>query len=206
MASNETGGASRVFTRFWFWALLLGSMWLFPLLKSLSVSYPDPVPGHERSAESYTLMEEGGELVSCAQLGGLIQLVQALDLSSSETAEADFASFRERKKRVRGLGSLIAHVVLVRGADREVLSALIDSKTARKPSNLFLLDPEGATMSALLASSGADQAEVFVLDRHGRIRGAYGSSEAEGNRFAQDIGALANWQGSDPELGAPVTR
>lgn len=206
-ASDSKGGRlGRLVARPWFWILLLCCFWFPPLLKSLSLDFPEPVPGADRRAEVFELEEEKGERVSCEDLRGHLKVVQVLDLGSPQSAEQGFAAFRERKKRLRGLGSLVAHLVLVENSDSGSLSSFLDEKTARKPSNLFLIDDGGQVMAELRESAGKPDAVAIVLDRHGRLRGAYGSAEAEGNRFAQDLASLANWVGSDPEFGEAVTR
>lgn len=204
--SSTASPSTAIFTRVWFWALILCGFWVFPLYKSINVDFPDPVPGFDRQAEVFTLQAESGEEVTCADLAGHLLVIQSLDFGSPDSAEREFTSFRERKKRLRGLGSLLIHVILVQNAQPGPLAAFLDEKTARKPNNLFLLDEGGLTLAALRASASSPGADdVIVLDRHGRLRGAYGLTEAEGNRMAQDMGSLGNWLGSDPELGQPVS-
>lgn len=196
---------TRLFTRPWFWVLSLGALWSLPLIKSLSVDFPEPVPGFERPAEHFDLLEEGGRRVRCADLAGQILIVEALDFGSFEAAEADLVDFRVRKKRWRGLGSLVTYVLLVQGGEHDALSDFLTRKTARKPNNLFLRDEQGALLSELRRAAGRPDAQSIVLDRHGRLRGAYGATEAEGDRMARDLASLANWEASDPELGQAVT-
>lgn len=189
----------------WFWLLFLVPLWAVPLVKSLQAEFPEPPPGFDREPEAFALVDEDGRLVASSELVGYLLLVAPLSLASERSAEEDFEHFRRLKKRVRGLGSSVVQVLLVDG-DGEQLSALLDAKRGRKPSNLFLLDPGGSVHEGLRVSAGRPRAELFVLDRHGRLRGSYDRSIPDGDRLAQDLAVLANWLGSDPPLGEPVRR
>jgi len=184
----------------------VGGLWTLPLFKALEAELPDPVPGHDGEPVIYELRDDGDRLVASADLAGLLQVVQPLDLSTEQSLEEDFRLFRERRKRLRGLGSVVVHVVLATGGDAEALAELVERKTARKPSNVFLLDAGGETFARLRDEALTPFAEVVLLDRHGRLRGAYGPGEAEGDRFAQDLASLANWPASDPPVGEAIGR
>lgn len=204
-ASRSTASArSRLFTRPWFWLLLIGTLWGLPLLKSLQAQYPDPPTGYERTAEAFELVDAEGRPVRLEDLSGFLLVVQALDLADPEGAEEAFAIFRERKSRLRGLGALVHHVQLVESGEDGRLDALIDAKTARKPANLFLHDPGGAAWARLCEGAEPTGPLYLVLDRYGRRRGTFGPSEAEGDRFARLMTLLANWEGCDPPPGEPV--
>jgi hypothetical protein len=196
-------GAARWLTHPLAWLALIGTLWGLPLLKSLRATYPEPPPGHERTPESFVLTDSEGRELRRADLEGFLLVVQPLDLREAEEAQAAFERFRARKKRLRGLSSLVHHVLLVDGASPETLGTFLDERTARKPSNLFLLDPGGEVWAAL-AGEAAPGATHLVLDRRGRLRGGFDDSaggEADLNRL---LTLLANWEGCDPPVGEPV--
>ncbi|MFT7669508.1 MAG: hypothetical protein ACI8X5_002211 [Planctomycetota bacterium] len=195
----------RIVGSLWFWGIAISCLWAMPLYKSLSLDFPDPVGGFDREAESFQLTTEGGEQVTVADLAGHLLVVRVLDLGTPQSSESDFTAYRVSRKRLRGLGSLVMNIALVQNGQPGTLSQFITEKTARRPNNLFLLDEEGATLLALCNSAGVAEASAFVLDRHGRLRGSYGPTEAEQNRMSQDLGSLANWAKSDPAIGEPVT-
>jgi hypothetical protein len=192
--------------RWWFWLIFLVPFWALPLSKSLQAEYPDPPPGHERSAEAFRLMDVHGREVLSSDLEGYLLVVAPLGMASEQSAGQDFTRFRELKKRLRGLGSMVVYVLLVNGGDDGHLEDLVEEMRAGKPNNLFLRDGGGAVHSALLASAGEPGAQVLALDRHGRIRGAFGTTPADDDRLARTLTLLANWQGCDPPLGEPTYR
>jgi hypothetical protein len=205
-APASGGRATAILTRPWFWLLVLLPFWALPLVKSLGAEYPEPPPGHEREPETFRLADLEGRDVSAADLGGYLLVVRPLRMGTEEETEADFVAFRECKARLRGLGSTIVQVLLVDGGGGGRLEELVAAKRARKPNNLFLYDEGGVVLERLRASAANPTAEVLVLDRHARIRGAYDASAADGDRFAQDLGKLANWIGCDPPPGQGIRR
>jgi len=192
------------------WAALIGLLWGLPLLKSLRATYPEPPAGFDRPAEAFELVDSEGREVALADLAGFLLVVQPLDLADPGGAAAAFDGFRARKKRLRGLGPLVHHLLLVRGGSAEELSRFLDERTARKPSNLFLLDPGGGVWERLAAPGpGAPVPTVespthLVLDRRGRLRGSFDGGEASAADLSRLLTLLANWEGCDPPLGEPV--
>ncbi|MFT4538769.1 MAG: cytochrome oxidase Cu insertion factor (SCO1/SenC/PrrC family) [Planctomycetota bacterium] len=203
---STPGRWSEIMTKPWFWFILLGAFWLFPLIKGLGVELPDPVQGADRMPEVFELEQEDGRRVRCADLAGHLVIIETLDFESPAQLEQEFASFRARKKRWRGLSSLVLHIVLAQNADKATLSAFIDKKTARKPNTIYAFDEGGKVLASLQEAAGVPVASVYVLDRHGRLRGSYGFTEAEGDRMAQDLASLANWVGSDPAIGQAINK
>lgn len=188
----------------WFWLLLIGVAWLLPLLKSLSADFPDPPPGVEREAESFELQDLEGRTVSRAELSGFVLVVQPLRLQDAEQADRDFLAFRGLKRSLRHMGPILVHVLLCEGASPEQLRVFLDERTARKPRNLFLMDRAGAVFGQLRERAGAAEATCLILDRRGRLRGAFSSAEADGNRLTRTMTLLGNWEGCDPPLGEPI--
>lgn len=205
-APSQAGRATSIFARWWFWLIFLVPFWVIPLAKSLQAEYPDPPPGHERSPEAFQLTDVDGRVVSLSDLEGYLVVVVPLSMASEQSTQEDFVRFRELKKRLRGLGSMVVYAVLVDGGEGRHLEALLEKMRARKPNNLFLRDAGGAVHAQLLASAAVPGAELLVLDRHGRIRGASSATLAEGDRFARTLTLLANWSGCDPPLGEPVRK
>lgn len=206
-AGNDSAPASKrtsFIARPWFWILLMAVAWILPLVKSLGGTFPDPPAGFDREPESFTLPGIEGESVQLTDLAGYLVVVQSMDMSSTEQLESDFVTFRELRDRLRAMGSLMVHVLLVEGGDIESLKTFVTAKKARKPNNIFLLDENGATYSTLLASSGLPNATLLLLDRHGRLRGSYDSTPEDAQLFNRAVTLLGNWEGCDPELGEPV--
>ncbi|HIG12443.1 MAG: hypothetical protein ABGY71_00275 [bacterium] len=193
-------------TRPWFWIVVLCIAWSVPLIKSLGAEYPDPPAGVERAAEIVALNDADGLPVTLANLKGHLVVVHSLDLAQPQATEADFVAFREMRDRLRGLGSSVVHIILCAGGDAEQVVALIDSKTARRPGNLFLLDPGWKTRTRLRTGCANEEPALILLDRHGRRRGDFVRSPEDLDRFAQTISLLANWLGSDPEPGTAIHR
>jgi hypothetical protein len=110
------------------------------------------------------------------------------------------------RKRVRGLSPVVTFAVFVRVGDSEALSLYLDEKRARKPSNVFLLDEDGTGFGNMVERGGDPEARFFLLDRHGRMRGAYRVDTPGMDQLAEEAGQLANWIGSDPPPGEPIRR
>jgi peroxiredoxin len=163
----------------------------------------------------FELPDEHGKLVSLANLAGYLVIVTELPLANGQVRETTMRGVRALRKRLRGLGSTVVFVSLCHGGQAADLTALLDTWTARKPVNVFLLDDERAVMDELRAYGRSPSADWFLIDRHARIRGAYGVEEAEASlvgdalarntaanraevdRLVYQAGQLANWMGSD---------
>jgi len=200
----ETNPPLAILTRPWFWVLFVGAFWSIPLFKSIGAEWPEPLAGFERSPEVRQYVLADGRGVSLAELRNQLVIASVLDLSTPESSRRTFEAFRENRSRVRGLSSLVIQLVLVQGADLEGLELFLEEKTARRPNNLYVLDAEGDELLALRRMADSPTATTFLFDRHARLRGFYGGSEAELDRFARETGILANWIGSDPEPGEPI--
>lgn len=190
-----------VLGRPWFWVLLIGTLFTVPLWKSGQAELPPVLPGADRDPLTFELPDETGAPVSLDLLEGHLKVITELPLASGDQTEATFAGIRRLRKRLRGLGSMVVYVVLCKGGDGADLSALLDAKTARKPVNVFLLDPEGQTAADLRLLAGSQTADFFLADRHGRLRGLYANTESDLDRLVAHCGQLANWPDSDPPPG-----
>jgi hypothetical protein len=204
-----------ILARPWFWALLIGSLFSVPLIKSLGAELPPPLPGMDSDPVRFTLPDDKGRDVSLSDLRGHLVLVTEMPLANAPERDSALRSTRALRKRLRGLGSAVIYLSLAHGGRAEVLSDLIDEATARKPVNVFLLDEDHGTMDGLRALGHSSSADYFLLDRHGRIRGVYDLAHApfsenpeaqkqrnaadqeELDRLVADAGQLANWAASD---------
>lgn len=176
----------------WFWALFVGTLVSFPLLKSLDKELPPMPPGEGRQPIDFTLPDETGRMVSLSDLGGHLKVITELPLAESRATQESFDGIRALRKRLRGLASTVVYVVLCHGGDRDTLSALLDERTARKPVNIFLMDEGRATAAWLRREAGSELAAFFLADRHGRIRRAYPGTQDGIDRLIYDAGLLAN--------------
>ena len=191
--------------RWWFWALLLAFMWSVPLVKSLSSELPPPLAGYDREPLQLSLRTEADEDVSLRDLGGYLLLVGELRLSDAEQASKAVDRLNEIRDRLRGLGSAVVHLLLVEGGGRGELAALVEERKIRKPQHVFLFDEGGAAWRELVGAEGSGpDAAYLLLDRHGRLRGAYPDVPEEIDRMVREAGQLANWPGQDPPPGEPV--
>jgi len=200
----DTNPPLAIMTRWWFWVLLVGTFWSFPLFKSLGAEYPDPLPGFDRAPEQREFTLADGRSVRLVELENQLVVVSTLDLVTPLAASRSFEAFRERRSRLRGLGPLVVHLVLVRSAEPDELDRFLDEMTARRPNNLFVLDDKNRELTAFRESAESTDASLFLLDRHARLRGVYGDGPDELDRFSRESGMLANWVGSDPEPGGEV--
>lgn len=194
-----------VLTRWWFWVGLLLALWSIPLFKGLGAELPDPLPGMDSDALSLSLPDENGEQVALSEMRGNLVLITELPLANRAEAELTLERLWRLRKRMRGLGSGVIYASLAHGASPAELTDLLDATTARKPVNAFLVDEGRVAMDRLRREAGSQLADVFLLDRHGRVRGVYGRrpgearlSEAEIDRLVAETGQLANWIGQDP--------
>lgn len=207
--ATNSGSAERplaLLTQPWFWCLFIGGLWALPLLRALSAELPDPVPGYDSPAVTGAFVDEFGRSVSIAGLRGHLVIVGELPMAEEQSRDSAFQNLRVLRKRVRGLSPVVTFAVLVQATDSEALSLYLDEKRARKPSNVFLLDGNGAGFEDMLARGGDPEARFFLLDRHGRMRGAYRVDTPGMDKLAVDAGILANWLGSDPPPGEPIRR
>lgn len=193
-----------ILTRPWFWILFIGALWLVPLVKSFGAELPEPLPGHDGEPLVLELRELDGRAVSIQDLAGYLLIVSELPMGDARSAEQAIQDWRELKGRLRGLGSAVVHVQIAPESSAEALSELIRVKRARKPNNVFLLDPSGAALRTLVEARGLPSGDLFLVDTHGRWRGSYPQAPAGIDQLVHDAGHLANWPGSDPALGAGI--
>ena len=185
--------------RWWFWALLIGVAFSIPLIKALTSKLPPKLPGLERAPTDAELPDESGAPVTLASLRGRLVVLMPLSLANETEREVAMRDILGLRKRLRGLDQALYVLVLCRGGDAADLSPLLDLHKARKPSNLFVIDEDGAVFDRLCKEAGAPSAAALLLDRHGRVRGAYGETEAERARLIAETGQIANWVGEDPD-------
>lgn len=188
----------------WFWALLILTLVSFPLVKSRLSGFPEPPPGHDSEPVELSFQGYDGRTVSIADLQGYLLVVSELPIGSKEQFEQAFDEWRVLKKRLKGLGFAIAYVQLVHGGDAEQLKLLLAEKKGEKVSNIYMLDPERQGIAQLRKLGSAPASEFFLLDSHGRMRGTYPTTAEGLTRLVFAAGVLANWRGSDPELGQPI--
>jgi hypothetical protein len=180
-----------------FWVLVIAIAFSIPLVKALTSHLPPRLPGEDRAPEDCELPDEAGASVSLASLRGSLVVVTPLSLANADERQTAIRNILGLRKHLRGLDQALIVVTLCRGGTAADLSPLLDEHKARKPANVFLLDEDGAAFARLAAAAGAPSANALLLDRHGRIRGAYGDGDAEQKRLIAETGQIANWVGED---------
>jgi hypothetical protein len=185
--------------RWWFWALVVGAAFSIPLIKALTSKLPPMLPGLERQPSEAVLPDERGEPVTLASLRGRLVVLMPLSLANETEREVAMRDILALRKHLRGLDQALDVLVLCRGGGAADLSPLLDLHKARKPTNLFVIDEDGAVWERLCKEAAAPSAAALLLDRHGRVRGTYGESEAERARLIAETGQIANWVGEDPD-------
>lgn len=190
--------ATRFLGRPWPWLLLVATLFSLPLLKGGRDLPPVP-PGLDRPPFELELPDEQGRLVSLAQLRGHLVVIGELPLANRAEAERGIDAFHALRKRLRGLGSAVVYLLLCHGGDAETLGALLDERRARKPVNVFLLDEQRVVAGRLRRHAGSETADLFLIDRHGRLRVLEAATPDGIDRLVHTTGLLANWAGADPE-------
>jgi len=208
-------------SRPWFWVLFIGSLFTIPLIKGVGADFPAPLPGIDRAPYKFELQDEAGTTVRMSDLAGYLVVATELPLASGSAHQYAMLTMRAIRKRLRGLGSSVVFIMLSHGGGADELSAVLDEWNVRKPVNVFLLDNDREAMSDLRHEGASASADWFLLDRHGRLRGAYGvgminapgndqsqsqqliAVEKEMDRLVLDAGQLANWSASDPPPEQP---
>lgn len=183
--------------RWWFWAGLLALLWAFPLIKSLSADLPARLPGEDGPPLDFALSDERGGPLQLSSLRGQMLIVTALPLAEANARDVTWERLVHLRKRLRGLDQALEYVVLAQGGDASDLADWLEQHKAPRPELHFGLDDGGAQAARLAELAHAPSAEFFLLDRHGRMRGAYGGSPAEIDRLVKEAGQLANWSGQD---------
>jgi hypothetical protein len=197
-ASAGPARPGALLTRPWLWALIVAAGFAIPLIKSLQAELPPPLPGADRPPLELELANETGARHRLSELRGRILVVTGLPLVNAVEREATFDGLRRLRRRLRGLDEALAYVVLCQGDDPAPLIGLLDEHKARRPDNFWLMDPGGRSMERLRDAAGSPTAAFLLLDRHGRVRGVYGESQAELDRLVGQAGELANWTAQDP--------
>lgn len=190
----------KLLARPWFWVLVVSALWLLPLIKALGAELPDPLPGMDSAPIEFSGRIADGPEVRLSDLRGYLVLATPLSLADEDEVSRGLSEFFSLRKRLRGLGSSVVYVLLVRDADLERLAGFLEGNPLRKPTQVFLLDEDGGTLEGLQATSAQPGSTHFLMDTQGRLRGAYGSDEAALDRLVTDAGQLANWRASDPAL------
>jgi len=199
-AGGPTRGAPLpLLQRWWFWAALVGALWTFPLWKSLTAELPPRLPGEDGPTLELSLPDELGGTLTLSALRGRLLLVSALPLAEARARDEAWQRLARLRKRLRSLDPELDLVVLAQGGDAGDLVPWLQALHGARPGLHFGLDAGGAQMRRLCGQAGAPSAEFVLLDRHGRLRGAYGGETAELDRLAEQAGHLANWRAQDPE-------
>jgi hypothetical protein len=187
-----------VLQRWWFWVGLMALLWLFPLWKSLTADLPARLPGEDGPALDVSLDDELGRPFRLADLRGRVVVLTALPLAEARARDATWGRLVKLRKRLRGLDQALVYAVLAQGGSAADLHGWLEEHRAPRPELFFGMDEGGAEMKRLCAQAGAASAEFLLIDRHGRIRGAYGGEPAEVERLIVHAGQLCNWEGQDP--------
>lgn len=196
---RPAGRATRVLARPWFWILVIGALWSFPLVESLDRELPEMLPGLDEPPVRFTATHSGRE-ITAEDLRGHLLVMTDMTLADAKTMNETFDDLRRLRKRMRGLGHAALFVVFCHGGDAADLDALLDARKARKPVNVFVLDEDRAAFESVRRQARSRSAAFLVTDSHGRIRGVYGTGEDERDRMLDALGQLANWPAADPPL------
>ncbi len=188
----------RWLARPWVWVLIVAVFFSFPLVKSLNRELPDAPPGIDSRPADFLLPDNNGANIHTDQLRGRLLVVTELTLVNITERDRAFAGIRALRKRMRNLGHLVVYVVLCHGGTVAEVDQLLDERKARKPVNLFLMDEGHEQMDILRRTAGSASARFFLLDRHGRIRGAFDDRPSDIDALVDTAGLLANWEGADP--------
>jgi peroxiredoxin len=183
----------------WAWALLVGTLFSLPMLKGGRDLPPIP-PGVDSEPLAFELEDAEGTMVSLDELAGHLVVVGEIPLANAAAANRAVDELNALRKRLRGLGSAVVHVLLCHGGDRDDLEELLDVRRVRKPLNVFLVDEDRAIAAWLRREAGSESAEFFLLDRHGRLRDVFPGSRRGLDELVHTCGILANWPAADPEL------
>ncbi len=191
---------SRLLGRPIFWVLLIGVLWSLPLIKSLTSEMPDMLPGFDDAPLEFALVDDTGREIAAEDLRGHLLIITEMTLANADAMNATFDDLRGLRKRVRGLGHAALFVVFCHSGKPSDLTTLLDDRKARKPANVFMLDPDRAAFEDVRRQARSRSATFFITDTHGRVRGVYGAEEEDRDRMVGALGLLANWRASDPPL------
>lgn len=183
--------------RWWFWAALIAALWSFPLIKSFTAPLPPRLPGEDGPSLSASLPDERGGTTDLSLLRNRVLVVTPLPLAEARARDLTWEELVKLRKRLRGLDKALEYVVLAQGGAADDLKAWLDEHRAPRPELHFAMDADGATWRRLASQADAPSAEFLLLDRHGRVRGAYGAEPAEIDRLVEHAGQLSNWIGED---------
>ena len=174
-----------VLQRWWFWVGLIGLLWAFPLWKSLRADLPARLPGEDGPALDLSLPDDHGGTFHLADLRGRCVVLTALPLAEERARDETWEA--------------LVYAILAHGGGADELRGWLEEHRAPRPELHFAIDEGRVEMSRLCAQAGAASADFLLLDRHGRIRGAYGREPEEVERLVLHAGQLANWPGQDGE-------
>ena len=183
--------------RWWFWVVVIGALWSFPLWKSLTARLPPRLPGEDGPSLSASLSDERGGPFELAALRGRVLIVTPLPLAEARARDVTWEELVRLRKRLRGLDQALQYAVLAQGGEAADLLAWLEQHRAPRPELHFGLDADAAVWRRLTGQADAPSAEFLLLDRHGRLRGAYGGEPADIERLVEQAGQLANWPGED---------
>ena len=191
---------SRLLGRPIFWVLLIGVLWSLPLIKSLTTEMPEMLPGIDEDPLEFEVVDDTGREITAEDLRGHLLVIAEMTLANADAMNETFDDLRNLRKRMRGLGHAALFVVFCHGGQPSDLTALLDERKARKPANVFVLDPDRSVFEDVRVQARSRSASFIITDSHGRVRGVYGPEEEDRNRMLGALGQLANWRASDPPL------
>lgn len=195
---RPAGRRSRVLAHPLFWVVLIAALWSFPLVNALRRDLPDMLPGVDEPPITFTALDDTERELTAEDLRGHLLVITEMTLANAPKMNETFDDLRGLRKRMRGLGHAALFVTFCHGGTAADLDALLDARKARKPANVFVLDPDRAAFDSLRRQAGSRSAAFLLADSHGRIRGVYGTEEGERDRMLGALGQLANWRDADP--------
>jgi len=194
---RPAGEASRFVATPWFWAVLLGLAFLMPIFKALRAELPDAPPYLSEPLE-LALRDAEGEPFALSDLRGRLVIATGVPLASETAAHDAIDELVSLQKRLKGVVDVMAYLMLAHGGGTDALGELLDSRTLRKPGNVPAWDAGREALTRLREEAGSRTADFLLIDRHGRLRGAFAADDASIDALVLQTGLLANWTAADP--------
>jgi hypothetical protein len=181
----------------WFWALIVGTAFTLPLVRSVRRALP-PAPPVLGTFPAFALVDQAGKPVRETDLRGHLVV---LEFTSADAIAAGGSPLAKLQRRVRNTGEAVHLVSFVATApDAGTLKTL--AKNAGAGAWRWTLAGgdvkalEAATLKALYAPEGGTLAgRLLLLDGRGRIRRLGAPSPEEIDLMMRDTGLLVNMEG-----------
>ena len=204
-ADRAQAVAARLVGSAWFWCLFIGTMFAFPIVRSMTRELPH-VPAPIGVAPPFALVDQDGKTVQRDALLGRVWVVDFLSMNDTDRSDALTRTMARLKFRLRNVAQATHLASVTLDPERDDLGARARyAERFHVEGNAWSLlggDPKivgealagfGLTTDATPSIAEYGKRErILLVDKQARIRGWYATDANSLDALVTDVGMLAN--------------